>query len=95
MFTCTYCGETNNSDVILQCSECRKKYCHECRDNTFVYDRKNCIYCAKERIYVMCDGCDNIFDTVDIRKKCIPCHKNFCIDCINKENHGFYCTYDV
>lgn len=88
-FCCPYCNSNDDIGGVLNCGGCNRSYCHNCWYEAFIHNtRHNCIYCARQRVYINCSKCNKSIDIIDIKKKCHICHRQLCVDCQNSENHG-------
>lgn len=89
MFSCEFCGKDDDFVDSIKCGACHREYCHECWYDVFIHEHtRNCIFCAKKRIYKICSKCNNNFDLIDIKKQCTKCHRYLCSTCSNDEQHG-------
>jgi hypothetical protein len=88
-FTCAYCLSHDEMGGVWKCNGCKKEYCHECTCDAFIHNsRRNCIHCAKKRVYVDCSLCGKNIDAIDIKKKCWLCKRSLCEECATKEQHS-------
>lgn len=96
MFTCALCLSCDNSGIKMPCGGCNREYCSNCWVKAITNElRESCIHCDEKRIFVKCDYCECICDSIDIKKVCIYCRRSLCSKCQFKENHGSFCTNDV
>ena len=94
MFVCAYCNKIDNFTGNLKCETCHKEYCRECCTYSFIHEHRiDCIHCSKDRIYIKCDSCHDVFDILFTKHsyyKCCHIRKNLCLECFSQENHKCY-----